>query len=711
MTETSATKPPQLRAARARKQSIIKFVILFVTLAFLFVPLLAMLIFTLRHPLSGRWSAAPWIAIFTGNGESLGADLTVLWQGIGTSLALSAVTVVIMLVLLVPTMVIVHIRSKVLERAIEWVATLPLTIPAIVLVVGLGPIYRWLSADVLSTNPIWLCFAYVILVMPFAFRAIAVGLNSIDVKTLVEASRSLGASWPKVFFKVIIPNLWQSILSASFISIAVVLGEYTVASLLGRMNLQVALYQLGQSNSQISTAMSLLALLFGAVLLVALDLISDAMRKSRKVSNLMNSNSIFTRRHAGADAAASVSAPATTSAAAEDAFKNDPTATLEGVRGKDVTKAAKALLKDSVKRGGGSIQMRDVVKIYPGSTVHALDDFNLDIKPGEMVVLLGGSGCGKSTALRSLAGLEDIQGGRIMVGGQDVTGVPVNKREMAMVFQAYSLFPHMTALENVEFGLEVRGMGKAERRKIAMEQLELVGLADQAKKYTQQMSGGQQQRVALARALAVKPRVLLLDEPLSALDAKVRVQLRDQIRRIQLTTGTTTVFVTHDQEEALAVADRIGVMNKGKIEQIAAPQNLYQRPATEYVATFIGLTNRLPGASNGDEAVVFGQRVPLLAGSAKGDSVAVLVRPENLTLALAGSSDSHVGERARVEVIHFLGSLVRVDTVITSGEYQRWNKGEQLKATVQLPASELPAGLAVGDDVIVTPRPVAALAC
>lgn len=396
--------------------------------------------------------------------------------------------------------------------------------------------------------------------------------------------------------------------------------------------------------------------------------------------------------------------------AAEDAFKNDPTATLEGVRGKDVTKAAKALLKDTVKRGGGSIQMQNVIKIYP-ALLHALDDFNLDIKPGEMVVLLGGSGCGKSTALRSLAGLEDIQGGRIMVGGQDVTGVPVNKREMAMVFQAYSLFPHMTALENVEFGLEVRGMGKAERRKIAMEQLELVGLADQAKKYTQQMSGGQQQRVALARALAVKPRVLLLDEPLSALDAKVRVQLRDQIRRIQLNTGTTTVFVTHDQEEALAVADRIGVMNKGKIEQIAAPQDLYQRPATEYVATFIGLTNRLPGASNGDEAVVFGQRVPLLEGSAKGDSVAVLVRPENLTLTAAAQHDSHVGERARVEVIHFLGSLVRVDTVITSGEYQRWNKGEQLKVTVQLPASELPAGLAVGDEVVVAPRAVAALAC
>mgnify|MGYP000201365624 CR=1 FL=1 len=365
------------------------------------------------------------------------------------------------------------------------------------------------------------------------------------------------------------------------------------------------------------------------------------------------------------------------------------------------------------------IEFDKVVKEYPsgGTSIRALDEASFTADQGELTVILGQSGAGKTTALNILGGMDTATSGRVVVGERDITGlrkrdlITYRRNDVGFVFQFYNLVPNLTALENVEFGLEVRGMGKAERRKIAMEQLELVGLADQAKKYTQQMSGGQQQRVALARALAVKPRVLLLDEPLSALDAKVRVQLRDQIRRIQLTTGTTTVFVTHDQEEALAVADRIGVMNKGKIEQIAAPQNLYQRPATEYVATFIGLTNRLPGASNGDEAVVFGQRVPLLAGSAKGDSVAVLVRPENLTLALAGSSDSHVGERARVEVIHFLGSLVRVDTVITSGEYQRWNKGEQLKATVQLPASELPAGLAVGDDVIVTPRPVAALAC
>lgn len=379
-----------------------------------------------------------------------------------------------------------------------------------------------------------------------------------------------------------------------------------------------------------------------------------------------------------------------------------------------VTEAAKAVLKDSEARGGG-VQMLGVDKIYPGSNVKALNDFNLEIKPGEMVVLLGGSGCGKSTALRSLAGLEDIQAGRILVGGQDVTGVPVNKRDMAMVFQAYSLFPHMTALQNVEFGLEIRGVTRAERRHLAMEKLDLVGLADQAGKYTQQMSGGQQQRVVLARALAVNPRVLLLDEPLSALDAKVRVQLRDEIRRIQLEAGTTTVFVTHDQEEALAVADRIGVMNHGRIEQIADPQTLYRRPETEYVATFIGLTNRLPGISNGAEAVVFGQRVPLLEGSRKEGAV-VLVRPENMTIAMheagVAGSGSGAGEVGRVEMVHFLGALARVDVRIMAAEYRGLGgeDGAALRVTVQVPANELPSGLTVGSEVMVAPRPIAALA-
>ena len=341
-----------------------------------------------------------------------------------------------------------------------------------------------------------------------------------------------------------------------------------------------------------------------------------------------------------------------------------------------VTRAAREVLNDSAERGGG-VQMLNVDKIYPGATNKALDNFNLEINPGEMVVLLGGSGCGKSTALRSLAGLEDIQAGRILVGGQDVTGVPVNKRNMAMVFQAYSLFPHMTALQNVEFGLEIRGMGKTERRKQAMEKLELVGLADQAGKYTQQMSGGQQQRVALARALAVNPRVLLLDEPLSALDAKVRVQLRDEIRRIQLEAGTTTVFVTHDQEEAFAMSDRVVVMNQGRIEQIGTPQEIYEEPSNLYVARFVGEINILPARimSVPGEGIyiadISGRRFTLRTSRsfAAGDRVNVLLRPEDIRVY------AHDDERpegpyltGRIEETVYKGATVDISIALDSGE-------------------------------------------
>ena len=350
------------------------------------------------------------------------------------------------------------------------------------------------------------------------------------------------------------------------------------------------------------------------------------------------------------------------------------------------------------------VSIKNLQKAFGDNVV--LRDIDLDVRKGEVVVVLGPSGSGKSTMLRCINRLEHPTSGSIVVEGVDVCakGVDLNKvrTHLGMVFQQFNLFPHLSVKKNVMLAQQkVLKRSKEEAEKIAVEELTKVGLAERIDFMPSQLSGGQQQRVAIARAVVNKPLVLLLDEPFSALDYKLRRAMQLEIKRLQRRLGITFVFVTHDQEEALAVADRIGVMNKGKIEQIAAPQNLYQRPATEYVATFIGLTNRLPGASNGDEAVVFGQRVPLLAGSAKGDSVAVLVRPENLTLALAGSSDSHVGERARVEVIHFLGSLVRVDTVITSGEYQRWNKGEQLKATVQLPASGRRARLLNGVAMIV----------
>src|SRR5579875_2907223 len=212
--------------------------------------------------------------------------------------------------------------------------------------------------------------------------------------------------------------------------------------------------------------------------------------------------------------------------------------------------------------------------------VTALAGLDLEINDGELVALLGPSGCGKTTALRILGGFDRPTSGRVLVDGRDVTDVPPNKRDMGMVFQAYSLFPNMDARSNVAFGLRMRGRDKASRLKRADELLELVGLSEVADRYAHQLSGGQQQRVAIARALAIEPKVLLLDEPLSALDARVRAQLRAEIRSLQQRLQITTLFVTHDQSEALSLADRVGVMHDGRLEQLDTPEAVYRHPAT-----------------------------------------------------------------------------------------------------------------------------------
>ncbi len=272
--------------------------------------------------------------------------------------------------------------------------------------------------------------------------------------------------------------------------------------------------------------------------------------------------------------------------------------------------------------------------------VVALDGLDLTLQPGELVALLGPSGCGKTTTLRLLAGLEDADAGQITVAGRDITHVPASRRDMGMVFQAYSLFPHMTVRQNVAFGLRLRRAVAAVRDRRAVEMLELVGLSEQADRYPHQLSGGQQQRVALARALAIEPQVLLLDEPLSALDAKVRAQLRDEIRRIQLEVGITTLFVTHDQEEALAIADRVGVMRDGRLEQLASPTDVYSRPATAFVAEFVGLSNRLAGTVSGGVVTVRGCDLPLMDRSTPDGPAMALVRPEAVTLASGYPADS-----------------------------------------------------------------------
>jgi len=303
---------------------------------------------------------------------------------------------------------------------------------------------------------------------------------------------------------------------------------------------------------------------------------------------------------------------------------------------------------------GATVELIDVVKDYAGH--RALRGVSLSVRPGEFVALLGPSGCGKTTVLRALSGLEQVNGGSILIDGVDVVDVPVNKRDIGMVFQSYSLFPHLTSIENVEFGLRMRKVPSADRRSRAAEALELVGLGDLAGRYAHQLSGGQQQRIALARALVTRPRVLLLDEPLSALDAKVRVQLRDEIRRIQTDLGITTLFVTHDQEEALAVADRVAVMRDGNIEQIGTPEELYTSPTTAFVAAFVGLSNRMPATLSSGRVTVYGETLSVLGSPPVNGPVLAFVRPEDLLLVGNGTEGSIP---AVVVATSFLGSLRR----------------------------------------------------
>jgi putative spermidine/putrescine transport system ATP-binding protein len=292
----------------------------------------------------------------------------------------------------------------------------------------------------------------------------------------------------------------------------------------------------------------------------------------------------------------------------------------------------------------------------------AVDDFNLGIDRGELVSFLGPSGCGKTTTLRMVAGFEVPTSGRIILDGVEITNRPPNRRNVGMVFQAYALFPNMTVADNVGFGLSVARKPKHEIRQRVTEMLELIRMPKLGDRFPYQLSGGQQQRVALARALAIQPQVLLLDEPLSALDAKIRVELRSEIRRIQGQLGITTIYVTHDQEEALSISDRIVVMSAGHIEQIGAPFEIYNFPATAFVASFVGTLNQLRcqvADASGRRLTLGGQTFETANAvqAPNGASILAMLRPEELHFGAVAGENQLVGEVASVT---FLGALVRI---------------------------------------------------
>ncbi|MFB0546071.1 MAG: ABC transporter ATP-binding protein [Anaerolineae bacterium] len=342
------------------------------------------------------------------------------------------------------------------------------------------------------------------------------------------------------------------------------------------------------------------------------------------------------------------------------------------------------------------IELRDITKRY-GSIV-ANDHIDLEIKRGELMTLLGPSGCGKTTALRCITGHNRPDEGRVFIDGQDVTDVPTHKRELGMVFQNFALFPHMTAYENVEFPLMIRGLSKAQRRQMVGEALRLIRMEGYEAHYPRQLSGGQQQRVGLARALVYRPKVLLLDEPLSNLDAKLREEMRFEIKDLVTRLGITAVYVTHDQAEALALSDRVAVMHQGRIEQVGTPDEIYDSPQSRFVADFIGLSDFIEGTivSVGDERTIITidglqLAVPALPETREGQSLLVFIRPNDIDLLPADHEGGENTFHGTVDKLTYLGD--KIDYRITIGRTLmirvqtdgklRFGQGENVK--VRLP--------------------------
>jgi putative spermidine/putrescine transport system ATP-binding protein len=314
------------------------------------------------------------------------------------------------------------------------------------------------------------------------------------------------------------------------------------------------------------------------------------------------------------------------------------------------------------------LELEDITKRFGRTT--AVDHINLAVERGEFLTLLGPSGCGKTTILRMIAGFEVPSSGIVFLDGEDITNRAASKRPMGMVFQSYALFPHMTAEQNIAFGMSIQRKPREVIQRRSAELLDLVGLSERGRSYPHQLSGGQQQRIALARALAVEPKVLLLDEPLSALDAKVRVSLREEIRRIQQQLKMTAIYVTHDQEEALAISDRIAVMAQGRIEQLDQPEQIYSNPRTVFAASFVGTSNQFRGVlTSASEGLCQGENwlLHVLPGVdlPEGTSVLVLVRPEAVMLYQGAEGDeegsNHAGNRLEgiIELRTFLGPFTR----------------------------------------------------
>ncbi|TDY23376.1 ABC-type Fe3+/spermidine/putrescine transport system ATPase subunit [Paraburkholderia sp. BL6665CI2N2] len=550
--------------------------------------------------------------------KGVSSGLTLRWLGevwtqyhssVFLSLEVAAATLLITLLTGVPAGYVLARSKTRLSRIIEEFLVLPIALPGLASALALLVVYGGFTMFRMSVA--FIVVGHVVFTLPFMVRAVAAVCASSDLRTLEEGAASLGASFFRRFVTIVLPNARPGIVAGALAVLTLSIGEFNLTWMLHTPDTKTLPVGLADTYAslriEIGSAYTILFFIMTMPLLVAMQWL-------------------------GVDATGQRSAA------------------------KKTHRGTSFEVHQAMKLASVPITLTQCAKTFRGTRV--LEPLDLHIDAGETLVLLGPSGCGKTTTLRMIAGLETPDaGGRIAFGDDDVTALPIEKRQVGMVFQSYALFPNLTVRGNISYGLKIKRVPAETARQRVDELLGMMRLTAHADKPIDQLSGGQRQRVALARALAVQPRVLLLDEPLTALDARLRDTLRSEMNTLLRDLGITTVYVTHDQAEAMELGDRIVVMSAGRIEQIGSPREIYYRPANRTVAQFVGTINRLAGERRDGMLSTTGGTVPLPAGSVHANSAhEIFFRPEDAYLA----DPAHAQLRGHIESTAFLGERTRL---------------------------------------------------
>jgi putative spermidine/putrescine transport system ATP-binding protein len=545
-------------------------------------------------------------------------------------------------------------------RMFEEFLVTPLAIPGLAIALALIINYGRFTAFRMSS--FFILVGHVIFTLPFMVRSVIAILNSINLREFEEGAASLGAGFWRRLFQVIIPNAMPGILAGSLMVFTLSIGEFNLTWMLHTPLTKTLPVGLADSYAsmrlEIGSAYTIVFFLMIIPLLIAMQWVAKPRRKELLMEKVV-----------------SPSQPVITDVSLQ--HRAPPSSKLNR------PEAERRLT-------GTSLRLVNCAKTFEDGT-HALEPFSLEVDTGETVVILGPSGCGKTTMLRIIAGLESPDpGGKVYFGDEDVTPIPIEKRNVGMVFQNYALFPNMNVAENIAYGLKVRGTEAAKREKRVIEMLDMMQIGELRNRRIGQLSGGQKQRVALARAIAVRPKVLLLDEPLTALDAKLRDSLRVEIDSLLRSLGITAIYVTHDQAEAMALGDRIVVMDIAKVAQIGAPRKIYFEPQNRFVAEFVGTINCLSGEFKQGNFIFSGGSIPISESSrirpVENKNIDLFFRPEHATVVDSG----HGHLQATVLTSFFMGDRTRLLIDGSSKDYltietkgiQSFKKGQRVDVTI-----------------------------